>query len=129
MQLYSFQGETEDEPVPSVLSLDVCVCVGAGGQCSCAHLKSTFLLWSCGTGECKLCWLTAMGVLGACPSGESLKSWSLDVCFKPLLFREKMGVGGSFPLVWCCAGSGICGESYLSLSFLFQFMFSHSSNV
>lgn len=99
MQLYSFQGETEDEPVPSLLSLDVylrvCECVGRG-QCSCAHLKSTSLLWSCGTSECKLYWLTAMGVLGDCPSGGSFKSWSLDVCFKPLALQGKDGSWGFF---------------------------------
>lgn len=47
-----------------------------------------------------------LGVLGAHPSGGSLKSWCDEsgmYSSNPELFREKVGVGDPLLFVWYCA--------------------------
>ena len=48
-----------------------------------------------------------LGVLEACPSSRSLKSWGLDVGFKPLLLKENLGVEVP-PSYMGCDSTGVC---------------------
>lgn len=56
--------------------------------------------------------------MGAGPSGGSL---TIDAGSKLYAHREKLGVGSSLLIVWCCARDGIYGES-VCLPFLAMLM-------
>lgn len=66
-----------------------------------AAIASLFaiILWDSGT--------QTLLAIRAYTSGGSLKTWSTN----PSIFREKLRVGGSLPIVWHCAGGGTYREN------------------
>lgn len=120
MQSDLHQGETERRTfllAPSVLSLGI-----QPLECVCIHLKNASLLPLCGTCELvnvskPLC-LAKAGVLGAHPSGRSLKNWE-HYMWGP----NRQGEAGN-------ARDGVYGKSvfqpFLSVS---MWVFSHLSGV
>lgn len=68
------------------------------------------------------CWLSELDILGALPSGESLKCWGTRLFSPNLCLRVKLRFLKFLLIVCCCVGWGLwweCFSSFLPICFVY----------